>query len=230
MYAVKSLMCGKWCEMASKCSQPCHARLIAVQPVSWLGCFHSQLCIEDVVLWVNVELKSAAALRLALGWGSSSCFIYHFLLTTVSYNQAGAGSRHLVYLGSLKLHWLCFFNIEFTLPTRTKATNHHYSILESESVCIIINPSCVPSFTRWLARLPLDIQSWSHRSAPRCGCMSVKPLPYKSGKKFGPHEVRLEHFAISEWISGPVTPPNEGSLGVQHVTVGTGRPEPSTFN
>lgn len=31
-------------------------------------------------------------------------------------------------------------------------------------------------------------------------------------------------------LSCPVTPLKEGSLRVQHVTVGTGRPEPSTFN
>lgn len=44
----------------------------------------------------------------------------------------------------------------------------------------------------------------------------------------------LQHSLISEWISGAsmlsVIPPNEGSLRVQHVTVGTRRPKPSTFN
>lgn len=38
------------------------------------------------------------------------------------------------------------------------------------------------------------------------------------------------HASRQEDLSCHVTPLKKGSLRVQHVTVGTGRPEPSTFN
>ena len=84
----------------------------------------------------------------------------------------------------------------------------------------------------------------SNGSAIRCGCMSIKPpswVSHKTGKvvhgvRFlrGPLRSGLNTLSsVSGSLRGarfPVTLPNEGSLRVQHVTVGTGRPEPSTFN
>lgn len=95
--------------------------------------------------------------------------------------------------------------------------------------------NCSEATSRWPS---------SNGSAPRSGTMSIKPPSSVSDKtEKGVHDVRFlcgplrsglnTLSSVSGSLLGarcPVTLPNEGSLRVQHVTVGTGRPEPSTFN